>query len=59
MKLAHALWPILEQKIQQAKVDEMLPVPEIVEIVQHAYWTAQWWRYPSFVLTAEAETSSD
>jgi hypothetical protein len=55
--LAHALWPILEQKIEQAKVDETAPVPEIVDVVRHAYWTAQRWRYPSFVLAAEPDRS--
>jgi antitoxin component HigA of HigAB toxin-antitoxin module len=57
VKLAHALWPVLERKIQQAKVDEAALVPEIVEVVQRAYWTAQRWRYQSFVLTAEGAQS--
>lgn len=51
-KLAEALWPILERKIQRARADSAAPVPEIVEVVQHAYLTAQRWRYRSFVLTA-------
>lgn len=52
VKLAEALWPVLERKIQTAKSDDTAPVPEIVEVVQHAYMTAQSWRYKSFVLTA-------
>jgi hypothetical protein len=51
-KLAVALWPVLEQKIQRAKIDETVPLPEIVEVMQLAYHTAQNWRYKSFVLTA-------
>lgn len=51
-RLAEALWPVLEQKIQRAKVDETAVVPEIVEVLQFAYVTAQDWRYKSFVLTA-------
>lgn len=49
-KLAEALWPALEQKIRMAMTDETAPVPEIVDVVQHAYHKAQSWRYRSFVL---------
>jgi hypothetical protein len=52
-KLAEALWPVLEQKIQRARFDETAPLPEIVEVVQLAYHTAQNWRYKSFVLSAD------
>jgi hypothetical protein len=51
-KLAEALWPVLEQKIQRAKVDETVPLPEVVDVMQLAYHTAQNWRYKSFVLSA-------
>ncbi len=50
--LAEALWPILERKIHAAMADETAPLPEIAEVVQHAYMTAQRWRYHSFALTA-------
>jgi hypothetical protein len=50
VKLANALWPTLEQKIERAKADSTAPIPEIVDVVQHAYFTAQRWRYKSFVL---------
>jgi hypothetical protein len=51
-KLAEALWPILGRKIELARVDETAPIPEIVEVMQRAYHTAQNWRYKTFVLTA-------
>lgn len=51
-KLAEALWPTLEEKIERAKVDNAVQVPEIVEVVQHAYLTAQRWRFRTFVLKA-------
>jgi hypothetical protein len=50
VKLAHALWPTLERKIQQRLADANAPVPEIAEIVYEAYIIAQRWRYQSFVL---------
>lgn len=52
VRLADVLWPVLERKIQHAMSDASAPVPEIAEVVQHAYMTAQRWRYHSFVLTA-------
>lgn len=51
-KLAEALWPVLEQKIERARLDSTAPVPEIVEVVQQAYLIAQRWRYRTFVLKA-------
>jgi hypothetical protein len=52
VKLAHALWPTLERKIQQRLADTNAPVPEIAEVVYEAYIIAQQWRYQSFVLGA-------
>lgn len=52
VKLAEALWPALERQIHAARTDDTAPVPEIAEVVQHAYMTAQSWRHKSFVLTA-------
>ena len=52
VKLAHALWPTLERKIQKLKVDDQAPVPEIAEVVNEAYLVAQHWRYQSFVLNS-------
>ncbi len=40
-RLAEALWPALEQKIRLAMIDEAVPVPEIVKVVQRAYYKAQ------------------
>jgi hypothetical protein len=51
-KLAEALWPILEKKLERTEVDPKAPVPPIAEIVQHAFATAQNWRYKTFILTA-------
>jgi hypothetical protein len=51
-KLAEALWPMLERKIEAAMADEDAEVPPIVEVVVAAFRTAQNWRYKSFVLTA-------
>jgi hypothetical protein len=51
--LALALWPRLEAKIEACGVDEAIPLPEIVEVVQGAYALAQRWRYLSFVLSEE------
>jgi len=53
VKLAHALWPTLEGKIQQLLADPNAPVPEVVEVVNKAYLIAQRWRYQSFVLEAD------
>lgn len=53
VKLAHALWPILEQKIERAKVDGDVEPPAIAIVVDHAYQIAQRWRYVSFVLAEE------
>lgn len=54
-ELAEALWPILEEKIERAKVDPDAEVPEIAEVVLDAYHIAQAWRYTSFVLREEPE----
>ena len=65
VELALALWPRLEAKIEACTVDEAIPLPEIVEVVQGAYALAQQWRYLSFVLSEEprdafaGEPSSD
>lgn len=58
VKLAEALWPTLEQKIDQLKADANAPVPPIVGVINDAYHVAQQWRYPSFVLT-EAPDAPD
>ena len=50
--LAHALWPILRTKIEQALADEKLPMPEIADVVAVGYRIAQRWRYPTFVIDA-------
>lgn len=55
--MAETLWPVLERKIEHAKLGEAVTIPEIVNVVQHVYWTAQRWRYPSFVLTTESDQS--
>jgi hypothetical protein len=51
-KLAEALWPVLEQRIERARADSSEPVPEVVAVVQRAYLIAQKWRYKTFVLKA-------
>lgn len=56
--LAKALWPVLEAKIFAAKTDPSAPVPAIAEVVQHAFYVAQNWRYKTFVLTANTNTVS-
>jgi antitoxin component HigA of HigAB toxin-antitoxin module len=58
VRLAHALWPTLERKIQQRLADDKAPVPEIAEVVYEAYITAQQWRYRSFVLGADSTQTS-
>jgi hypothetical protein len=50
-QLAQALWPVLDQKIEQVKASANAPVPPLVEIIIDAYHLAQQWRYISFVLT--------
>ncbi len=57
VELALALWPRLEAKIEACKVDEAIPLPEIVEVVQGAYALAQRWRYLSFVLSEEPRSA--
>jgi hypothetical protein len=51
-KLADALWPVLEQRIDAARSDPDASVPPMVQAVVDAFRTAQNWRYKSFVLTA-------
>jgi hypothetical protein len=51
VRLAEALWPTLEQKINALKATEGAPVPPIVEVVNDAYHLAQRWRYISYLLT--------
>ena len=58
VRLAGALWPTLEQKIEQLKVSDDAPVPPIVQVISDAYHLAQQWRYLSFVLT-EAPDAQD
>ena len=59
VKLAEALWPTLERKIEQLKADASAPVPPIAGVINDAYHVAQQWRYPSFVLTEAPETLDD
>lgn len=59
VKLAVALWPTLEQKIEQMKVDASAPVPPIVQVISDAYHLAQQWRYLSFVLTEEPDKTAE
>ena len=58
VRLAEALWPVLEQKIVQFKASETAPVPPIVQVISDAYHLAQQWRYPSFVLTEAPDVST-
>ena len=51
VKLAQALWPTLEQKIEQVKADSGAPAPPLVEVMSYAYHLAQRVRYHSFVLS--------
>jgi hypothetical protein len=55
--LAHALWPILQQKIERAKIDEDAQPPAIAVVVDDAYHIAQRWRYLSFVLGEDTSTA--
>jgi hypothetical protein len=48
-KLAEALWPILEQKIEAAMTEQDAPMPAIAQVIQDAFVVAQNWRYKSFV----------
>lgn len=57
-RLAHALWPILEGKIQRCRVETDAPVPQIAEVIADAYYTAQRWRYLSFALGEGGDTPS-
>jgi hypothetical protein len=54
-RLAEALWPALERRIVRLRAGDDLPVPEIAEIVNHAYLTASRWRYGSFILRARTD----
>ncbi len=47
-KLAEALWPILETKVEQAQ--KGAPEPAISAVIRSAYGVAQRWRYHPFVL---------
>jgi len=51
-KLADALWPILEKKIEFVAQGQNTSVPAIVRAVADAFMVAQNWRYKNFVLTA-------
>jgi hypothetical protein len=56
VELAHALWAVLEQKIDVCKVDGDAEVPTVAIVVNDAYRIAQRWRYLSFVLGEEQPT---
>ncbi len=58
VQLAEALWPTLEQKIEQLKASDNAPIPPIVEVISDAYHLAQQWRYLSSIL-AEAPAGAD
>jgi hypothetical protein len=57
-KLADTLWPVLRAKIDRCRVDAEAPVPEIVQVVQDAYHLAQRWRYQSFLLSEDPDSSA-
>ena len=57
-KLAEALWPTLKAKIDHCRVDAEAPVPEIVQVVEDTYHLAQRWRYPSFALSEDPDSTS-
>jgi hypothetical protein len=59
VKLAEALWPTLEQKIEQVKADPSAAVPPLVEVMSYAYHQAQQVRYHTFVLTEEPEETAE
>jgi hypothetical protein len=59
VKLAEALWPTLERKIEQVKADANAPVPPIAGVVNDAYHLAQQWRYLSFILTEKLNISDE
>jgi hypothetical protein len=42
----------LRAKIEAAKTDPSVPVPQIAQVILDALDTAQRWRHKSFVLTA-------
>ena len=50
-ELAIALWPTLQAKIDDCRVDPDAPIPPIVNVVRDAYHIAQRWRYLSFALS--------
>jgi hypothetical protein len=50
-ELAIALWPTLQAKIDDCRVDPDAPIPPIVKVVRDAYHIAQRWRYLSFALS--------
>jgi hypothetical protein len=58
VKLAEALWPTHEQKIDQLKADTKCSGPAHRWVINDAYHVTQQWRYPSFVLT-EAPDAPD
>lgn len=54
VKLAEALWPTMQQKIELCKKDPDAPIPEIVTVILDLHTTAQRWRYRSFMLGASS-----
>lgn len=50
LKLAEALWPTLERKIELALDDPCLTLPPIASILSRAYKMAQIWKYGPFML---------
>ena len=54
---AHALWPTLAAKIERCRTDPTAPVPEIAEVIHDAYLVAQRWRYLSFALSEETDST--
>jgi len=59
VRLAHALLPVLEAKIQCRLSDPAAETPEIAEVVYQAYITPQQWRHLSFVLGVAPQPDDD
>lgn len=58
-KLAEALWPVLERKIQRSMTDPEAPVPPILQAVRDAYQMAQRRRDTPFIITEEPPALGD
>lgn len=54
-ELAEVLWPRLKVKIERVRSGVPEPVPQIAQVLEQTYLTAQRWRYNTYVMRVPAD----